>query len=167
MDGCYQVTRSSSVGSVPDWPAVSRISLHHDHTPEVWTAIVTGISPDEKSFDFTVKASENKDEGRGSARQTYISTSRQLSIDPQDWMFERAYDLKHIPLQTPFEVHWSVDYVCGNPEVIDHGDGRTEYRYLLGTGLPNGIHELTLSLVANNFANAVEFRTYRPPLHDN
>ena len=57
-------------------------------------------------------------------RATFVSKSGQLSIDAEDWMFERGYDLKHIPLQVPAEVHWSVQYICGGkPEAIDRGDG--------------------------------------------
>ena len=66
MDGCYLATRASSIGTVPDWPAVRRIVLTHDHIAEDWTAIMTQISPDQKSFAFTVEASrrpETKDPG--------------------------------------------------------------------------------------------------------
>ena len=61
-------------------------------------------------------------------------------------MLERAYDLKHIPLQGPFEVHWSVTDVCnGEPEAIDLGNGWTmQYRYVLVTGLANKEHTVTM-----------------------
>jgi hypothetical protein len=168
MDGCYQVTRSSSVGSVPDWPAVSRITLLHDHAPEEWTATVTRISPDEKSFDFAVRGSATGDEGKGNSDQKYVSRSGQLSIDAQDWMFERAYNLKRISLPIPFAVHWSVQYVCdGTPEIYDRGNDMTEYRYILGTGLPNGHHSVKLSFPPNDPVDVMEFRAYKPPLVEN
>ena len=82
-------------------------------------------------------------------------------------MFEWGYDLKHVPLQIPTEVHWSVQYICsGNPEVIDRGNGMTEYRYVLGAGLPNGNHTAELTLPPNDLANVVEFRAYKPPLQE-
>lgn len=168
IDGCYQVSRSSTVGSVPDWPALARITLLHDHTPEDWTATVTSISPDQRSFDFIIKGSISGDEGQGNSDHEYASRSGQLSIDPQDWMFERAYNLRHIPLQVPFAVHWTVKYVCGGePEVIDLGNGSMEYRYILGNGLSNGMHELKLSFPSNNLSDLVEFRVYKPPLDGN
>jgi hypothetical protein len=81
-------------------------------------------------------------------------------------MFEPAYTLKHVPLQVPAEVHWSVRYVCGGePEVIDLGNGLMQYRYVLGTGLSNGKHEVKLSFPPNDLANTVELRAYKPPLH--
>jgi hypothetical protein len=168
VDGCYQVTRSSPLVSVPDWPAVRRITLLHDRTPADWTATITNITPDQKSFAFTVKESARGDEGSGNSSSKYVSKSGQLTIDGDDWMFERGYELKHVPLQVPAEVHWSVLYICGGtPEVIDRGNGRTEYRYVLGAGLANGNHTVELLSPPNNLAAALEFRAYQPPLHEN
>jgi hypothetical protein len=165
IDGCYQVTRSSPLKSVPDWPALRRITLLHDHTAQDWKATITNITPDEKLVDFTVRASATGDDGNGNSSRKYVSTSGQLSIDGDDWMFESGYDLKHIPLQIPAEVHWSVQCICnGKPEVIDRGDGMTQYRYVLGAGLFNGKHTVKLSFPPNDLANAIEFRAYKPPL---
>jgi hypothetical protein len=83
-------------------------------------------------------------------------------------MFEWGYALKHVPLQVPTEVHWSVQYICGgSPEVIDRGDGTMEYRYVLGAGLSNGNHTAEVTLPRNDLSNAVEFRAYKPPLQEN
>ena len=49
VDGCYLVSRASSVQTVPDWPALRRIQLRHDHLAEDWTATLTQISPDRRS----------------------------------------------------------------------------------------------------------------------
>jgi hypothetical protein len=167
IDGCYQVTRTSSIGTVPDWPAVRRITLLHDRVPEEWTAALTEFSPDQRSFKFTLKSSITGDEGSGDSSHDFLSKSGLLSIEAQDWMVERAFELKHIPLQAPFEVHWSVNDVCdGEPEVIDRGDGTMQYRYVLGTGLSNEKHTVTLSAPANDFADITEFRAYEPPLHE-
>jgi hypothetical protein len=167
IDGCYQVTRSSPLKSVPDWPALRRITLLHDHTAEDWTATITNITPDQKSADFQVRASAKGDEGNGNSSRNYVSKSGQLSIDGNDWMFEWGYDLKHIPLQVPTEVHWSVQYICGGePEVIDRGNGIMQYRYVLAAGFHNGSHIAKLLFPPNELADAVEFRAYKPPLHE-
>jgi hypothetical protein len=167
IDGCYQVTRSSPLKSVPDWPALRRITLLHDHTAEDWTATITNITPDQKLVDFTVRASATGDEGNSNSSRKYVSKSGHLSIDGDDWMFKWGYDLKHIPLQVPAEVRWSVQYICsGKPEVIDRGDGMTEYRYVLGAGLSNGKHTAKLLFPPNDLADAVEFRAYKPPLQE-
>jgi hypothetical protein len=168
IDGCYQVTRSSPLTSVPDWPAVRRITLLHDRTAADWTATITNISQDQKSVDFTVQESVTGDEGSGNSASNYVSKSGQLSIDGDDWMFERGYELKHIPIQVPAKVHWSVQYICGGkPEVIDRGNGMTEYRYVLGAGLSNGSHTAELLAPPNELASGVEFRAYKPSLHQN
>jgi len=167
IDGCYQVTRANPLKSVPDWPTLRRITLLHDHTAQDWTATITNITPDQKSADFTVRASATGDEGNGNSSRKYVAKSSQLSIDGDDWMFEWGYALKHIPLQVPTEVHWSVQYICGGkPEVIARGNGMTQYRYVLGAGLPNGKHKLGLLYPLNDFDDAVEFRAYKPPLHE-
>jgi hypothetical protein len=168
IDGCYQVTRSSPLASVPDWPALRRITLLHDRTAADWTATITNISHDQKVVDFTVKESATGDEGSGNSSAKYVSKSGQLSIEGDDWMFQRGYELKHMPLQVPAEVHWSVQYICGGtPEVIDRGNGMTEYRYVLGAGLANGSHTVELVSPPNDLAAALEFRAYQPPLHGN
>jgi hypothetical protein len=82
-------------------------------------------------------------------------------------MVERAFEERHIPLQTPFAVHWSVNDVCdGEPEVIDRGDGVMQYRYVIGSGLPNQAHRVTLAAPMNDFSDVIEFREYKPPLRE-
>ena len=165
IDGCYQVTRATPLKSVPDWPTLRRITLLHDHTAQDWTATITSITPDQKSADFTVSGSLTGDEGNGTSLRKYVAKSGRLSIDGDDWMFERGFLLKHIPLQVPAEVHWSVVYICGgNPEVIDQGNGMTQYRYVLGAGLSNAKHTAELSFPPHDLTDAVEFRAYKPPL---
>jgi hypothetical protein len=167
IDGCFQVTRASSIGTVPDWPALRRITLRHDRVPEEWTATLTNISPDEKSFHFRVAGSVTGDEGSGDSSDDFLSRSGKLSIESQDWMVERAFEEKHSPLTEPFEVHWSVNDVCsGDPEVIDIGDGTMQYRYVLGTGLANERHRVTLAAPMNDLAAVTEFRVYKPVLHE-
>jgi hypothetical protein len=167
MDGCYLATRASSIGTVPDWPAVRRIVLTHDHIAEDWTVIMKQISPDQRSFAFTVQASKAGNEGFGDSSHDFVSRSGKLGIEAQDWMLERAYNLKHIPLQTPFHIHWSVVNVCDGPaEEIDRGDGTKQYTYVLAAGLTNERHSLTITSDDEDLANVSEFRAYRPPLHE-
>jgi hypothetical protein len=164
MDGCYLATRASSIGTVPDWPAVRRIFLTHDHVAQDWTATMTQISPDQKSFAFTVEASKTGNEGSGNSSHDFVSRSGILGIEKQDWMLARAYDLKHIPLRTPFHVYWSVVNICdGVPEEVDRGDGTKQYRYVLAAGLANERHSLNITSDADNLGVVSEFRAYRPP----
>ena len=167
IDGCYQVTRASSIRTVPDWPAVRRITVRRDHTPQDWTATLVNLSPDQKAFDFTVKGSVTGADGYGSSGSNFVSNSGRFSIEADDWMVERAFQEKHIPLQAPLEAHWSLNYVCGGePEIIGLGDGSMQYRYVIATGLPNGKHTVKLSSLPGGRADVTEFRAYRPPLHE-
>ena len=166
IDGCYQVTRASTVSTVPDWPAIRRITLLHDHIAEDWTAILTNIASDQSAVDFKVKGSVTGDDGEGDSNHDFISKSGRLSIEAEDWLVEPAFDLSHIRLQVPFEVHWSVSFACGaEPEVIDLGNGQRQYRYVFATGLPDAKHTAKLVSPANGLADISEFRAYQPPLH--
>ena len=168
IDGCYQVTRSSPLKSVPDWPALRRITLLHDHAVEDWTVTITNITLDQKSFAFAVRSSASGDEGRGDSSHNFVSKSGRLSFDAEDWMFESAYELHHIPLQVPAEVHWSVQYICGGkPEAIDLGNDMMQYRYVLAAGLSDGKHTAKLSFRPDDPSEVVEFRAYKPPLQEN
>jgi hypothetical protein len=167
IDGCYLATRASSVQTVPDWPALRRITLRHDHTPQEWTATLTGITPDQNSFQFSVTGSVTGDEGQGDSAHDFVSKSGQISIESQDWMLARAFAEKHIPLSSPFVVRWSVVDMCdGDPEVIDLGNGASQYRYVVGTGLANGKHSVRLTAMPNDAADKIELRAYQPPLHN-
>jgi hypothetical protein len=75
IDGCYQVSRASPGPSVPDWPAVRRIDLVHDHVAEDWFATITRISTDQKTFDFNVRGSISGDAGSGTSLRDFVSNS--------------------------------------------------------------------------------------------
>jgi len=163
--GCYMVTRASSIGTVPDWPALRRISLVNGRTTEDWTATLTHISPDQTSFSFHVTSSVFGDEGDGDSSHDFLSKSGEVRIEAQDWMVEKAFNAKHIPLREPFQVTWSVKNVCEiEPEAIDLGDGSMQYRYVLGAGLANERHTVVVPISASDLPMVSEFRAYKPPL---
>ncbi len=163
--GCYMVTRASSIETVPEWPALRRISLEKGRMAEDWTATLTHISPDQKSFSFHVTSSVFGDEGDGDSAHDFLSKSGELRIEAEDWMVEKAFREKHIPLHEPFNVTWSVKDVCaGEPESIDLGNGTIQYRYVLGAGLANERHRVTLPISASDLSHVKEFRAYKPPL---
>jgi len=167
LDGCYQVSRASSVGTVPDWPALRRITLQHDHLAEDWTTTLAEFSSDQKSFTFTVQGSRSGAEGSGRSDQRFVSRLGNLEIEPDDWMIERAWEHSHQAIHAPFQVSWSVDYVCGGkPEVIDRGNGATEYRYVLATDLPDGHHSITLSGSPEAMQDIDHLNAYKPRIRE-
>jgi hypothetical protein len=165
LNGCYQVTRASSVDIVPDWPAVRQISIASDHVPEEWTATVTDVSADQKKFHLSVTGSVTGADGEGDSEHDFVSKSGRVRIESQDWVPSAAFEIQHTPLPSPFIFHWAVRYVCGDtPEVIDRGGGAMQYRYVLGTALANQGHILRVSAAQNDLADSIEFRSYEPPL---
>jgi len=164
LDGCYLASRTNGLPGVPDWPALRRVTLNHDHTPEQWTATVTGVSADEASFRFRLRGSVSGDQGEGDSAQSFTSTNGLLTIDPQDWMLARAFALKHVPVTEPFTVTWTVDPVCGVAERIDERPAAAEYRYTLAAGLANGSHSAVITLAPDDLAAVRELRVYTPRL---
>jgi hypothetical protein len=164
IDGCYQVSRTTPTPTAHDWPAIRRITLQHDHTAEDWTATLNHISADQESADFSVRGSVSGEQGDGNSSKDFVAESGKLRIEGQDWMLGPAFELTHIPITPPLVVRWSVDYVCGDiPEVIDLGNGTTQYRYVLATGLANASHTVKISLPLTGLG-VTEIRAYRPPL---
>jgi hypothetical protein len=152
---------------VPDWPALRRITLVHDHTAEGWTATLTDFSPDQKDFSFAVQGAQSGPEGNGRSGQRFVSKSGDLEIDPDDWMVVRAWEHSQVAIHGPFQVTWSVDYVCGgSPEVIDRGDGTKEYRYVLATGLADAQHSIALKDSVDDFKKIDRLIAYTPRIRE-
>ncbi len=165
LGGCYQVSRASPIQTVPDWPAVRRIELGPRQVPQIWTAMLTQLSADQSQFRFRVTGSVTGDEGEGSSGQKFTSRSGQITIQPEDWMVRRAFEVTQARLITPYRVQWSINYVCGNqPEIIDKGDGTTQFRYIVGAGLSNGSHVATVQWSGEDPVATTGFLAYRPPL---
>lgn len=164
--GCYRVSRASAIATLPDWPAIRRITLSDHPVAQDWSAEVSKISADQKSFEFAVRGSLTGRDGNGASTGDFRSNSGQLRIAAEDWMFERAFELTKKPIQSPFEVHWSVEYICGGkPEVVRDADGQAvQYRYVAGAGLSSRSHTLQVHGSKEDLANLMEFRVYKPPL---
>jgi hypothetical protein len=165
LDGCFQVSRASTVQIVPEWPGVRRIKLGNDHTAEDWTATLTNISADQSHFDFAIRGSITGDDGSGTSTADFVSRSGKIRIAAQDWMPASAFDVKHIALPSTFVIRWSVGNLCdGEPEIIDMGNGTKQYRYVLATTTSNAEHTLRARLPAGFLSSAQEFREYKPDL---
>jgi hypothetical protein len=165
LDGCYLASRPSPIVTVPDWPAIHRVTLLHDHLPEQWTATIDTISPDQKTFTFHVRSSVTGDQGSGTSDKDFTSRSGTLLIESQDWMPSRAFQKSQAPLPVPFDVHWSVTYTCGdNPETIELGNGLFQLRYVLANGLSNREHTVSLAFPPPPAPQKTQLRAYKPPL---
>jgi hypothetical protein len=136
LPGCYNPTRATELDTGRDWPAVRRVELVADHTPEEWTATLSHFTADDSDFDFTLTGSESGDQGSGRASNDFVSKSGALKIAAIDWMPARAFQETKVPLSDPFVVKWAVTPICGvQPQIA----GST-YRYVIAAGLSPGYH---------------------------
>jgi len=163
--GCYQVSRSSTLANMTDWPAIKRLTMAvADRRAERWQAVLSGFNADQSDFDFTVTGSVTGADGQGRASRDFTSTSGRVRIAAQDWETRRAFAVSGQPLAEGTRIDWSVDFACRDYLSVALPDGRREWRHLVATELANGPHRLTLTSDADALAAIVEIRSYRPAL---
>jgi hypothetical protein len=167
LSGCYHLSRVTSTGTVPDWPAVRRISMEEDHVAEKWTAVLSNFSPDQRDFQFSIEGSRTGPDGIGSGAHDFSSKSGRVAIESRDWMVERAWKQSHVTLRQPIVINWSVDCVCdGRPEVTDRGDGTREFRYVVADGLVKARHSAQFRGTAADLETIDYLNVYKPRLQD-
>jgi hypothetical protein len=155
----FAVTRTSAVPHT-DWPAIKRVEAEAPWIEETWTARVTDITPDGKSFRFSVEGSVTGPDGEGKSGERFVSRSRRVAIDPGVWTMEYAFKVSQQPVEA-FEVTWLVvplfqDRIA--PAPAGGADGR------LAWGLPAGRHVLELEAEAGSTVLPRAVRVHAPPL---
>jgi len=133
---------------------LSRVDHQRDWTIEDWTARVTSVSADGKSWKFDVRGSVTGPDGSGRSDETFVSESGRAIIKPDAWF---------APGKVPsgYEVHWNV-----LPLFVDRysapavEDASREYATSLAQGLDNSRH--TLEIIGELPIRAV--RVYRSPI---
>lgn len=163
--GCWQVTRTSPVGWIPEWPAIRQVGIATQPLEaDEWTAVLTDFSPDLNDFRFTLRSARHGVDGTGRGSADFVSPSHRVTIEAKDWAFGYAQRIKP---QRPFGsmvVRWSRRFVCDRTSLVGPGAGPGEYRYVIATGLANGAHRLSLTLPPSDRALVRSVRTFRPPL---
>jgi hypothetical protein len=164
LDGCWLTSRVSRLPNVPDWPALSQVRVDPSyHKEDNWTATVTHLDPKQESFDFALTSRLAGPDGAGKASEPFTSPSGRIAIDPQDWIL--AYGVVKSGKGVPegYQLHWSRYFMCGDQAAVAFPRGGIEQRHLIATGLPNGRHEVEMT-VAADAPKIAEIRAYRPPL---
>ncbi len=160
---CYTFTRPSGTPFI-GWPAIKKITWKTPPVLETWEAVCSGFNDAHDEFTFTVKGSVTGPDGSGSAKETFVSESGRVVIEPEDWVF--AFDRRVSKKRAPddFKVTWKValmgtdTYV--SPEVKNPAK---EYSTVLATNLENGRHVLVLEAEDGSAPPIKYIRVYKPP----
>lgn len=150
----YSITRPSNTWCV-DWPSINRVSAQSPLVAEDWVLRCYECNEDGSSVRFHVIGSETGFDGEGTNTEKFVSRSGRVVIEPEDWVFKRAYSLRKIKMPQPFEVQWRV-----RPMFQDVWDGRNA---LLAQGLPNTKHRMELLADGTGIPPVDGVRVYTPP----
>jgi len=146
------------------WPAVMRIGSETALVPEDWTLRIFEASDDMKDFKFEVTGSVTGPDGTGTSTEKFVSNSKRVIIDPDDWHIARARDMTKKPMPEGFTVTWkavpqSMDQYNA-PRVMTNV---VETATTVAQGFPSGTHRLTLIAPPNTTPPAIQsIRVYRP-----
>lgn len=151
----YSITRPSNTWCV-DWPSINRVSSDSPLLVEDWVLRCFETAEDGSKCRFHVIGTETGFDGEGVTTERFVSRSGRVVIEPEDWVFQRAYSLRKIKMPSPFEVQWRV-----RPMFQDYWHGASP---LLAQGLTNGPHRLTLIGDGSGTPPVAAVRVYRPPV---
>ena len=156
----YYATRPSQ--SYQHWrTALKRVTLHENIQPERWTLTLTGIDRENGLIEYDLHSEQAGFDGRGNNQSVFISNSGQIRIEPGDFfIFEsEAWTKKETPVG--FKISWEV-----KPLFMDTLEpGKEASVFLLGQGLTNSKHRLTLKTVGDECNIPIKsIRVYSPPL---
>jgi hypothetical protein len=160
----YAFERPSD-GAGPDWPLFIHIGSEAPLAVEDWFLTVTAVNPAHSEIRFTLRGSKTGSDGEGVSSQRFVSRSRRVTIEPADWHFERAYQLRQVPLPVGYEARFRVLGLFADVYEPPRVDDRTrEYATVVASGLANTRHRLELVAETVESPPVFAIRVYNPPL---
>ncbi len=147
-----------------NWPIVKRVSISREATEEEWTASLTDIKDEGKTFKFSISGSKTGLDGEGTSDKPFTSKSGKITIEPDDWNLEYCQKVFKRQIAEPLVTKWKVIPQFVNEYQPHPSKPAIENSTTLVQGLTNGKH--TLELVATNESKPeiVSLRVYRPSL---
>ncbi len=98
-------------------------------------------------------------------RQGFVSRSGRIRIDPADWHFQRAYELRKTPLPKGFVARFRVLPMFADVYEPPRVDDRTRESILVAaSGLKNEAHQLELVAETGELPKLQKVRIYTPAL---
>ncbi len=158
----YATTRTTSYPR-SGWPCLLKTGWEKPRIAETWTLTITDITPDLKTFHYTLEGSKTGPDGEGTSSERFVSKSGRVTIDPDDWNFQYALGVFKKPIEAPFKITWDIKplYVESftSPGVSDPA---IETVVTLAQGLNGKAH--TLEITGGPDVPIAALRVYRPPL---
>lgn len=156
----YVFTRAHSSLS-KRWPPVFDLHAEAPLLQERWRLTMRRLSAEPLVYTFTLTGSQTGPDGQGRTDQRFVSDSRRVVIEPDDWIIRYAFELgsgRAPPEQ--FAIRFEV-----LPQFLDEvpawqASAGAERSFTLAQGLPNGAHRLALR---DPGGRVVALRVYRPP----
>jgi hypothetical protein len=152
----YAITRPSNTWCV-DWPSINRIDAKAPLAIEDWVLRCFETEPDGSKVRFHVIGSETGFDGEGTNTEPFVSRSGRVVIQPEDWVFQRAYNLRKIPMPRPFEVQWRVKPLF--QDVL----APSRQPAVIASGLANSHHRMELLWTGEGRPPALHAQVFRPP----
>jgi len=158
----YHLTRPSDSFHV-DIPAIIRVQSQAPLQLEDWSLFVTEINPEMTRFKFQVYGSKTGFDGEGVSTERFVSRSRRIVIEPQEWnLLDTARFFKR-PIPTGFQIRWQVDPLFTDvyvPPVVQ--ERSREVVTTLAQNLTNSRHVLELTSNTGKPIPLDAIRVYRP-----
>lgn len=158
--------RSSSFPKT-EVPMLLRVGSFAIPLKEEWVAKVSEISTNTGSvkFKFTVEGSVTGFDGEGTSDLEFLSKSKRVQIQPEDWNLEFLQRFFRVSLPSQLEVRWStldqgVDSLGASMEV----GGEGEWVVPVATGLTLGRHVFEVKANDVDQSKILGIRVYRPAL---
>jgi len=127
-----------------------------------YTLTIRNTGGELAAIEFDVAGSVTGPDGSGKVGERFVSNSKRIALDPEDWNLEFCRKAFGPHLKDGTAVKWRAEF-----HGVDQFSGRQTFRggdeqvETLAQGLTNGPHRLELS---GNLAAATALRIYRPPL---
>jgi hypothetical protein len=153
----YSFTRVRANGA--PWPPLYDLESEAVPLIEDWTLRVDR-EPGASSFRFELIGEKSGPDGRGESSSRFVSRSRRVVIDPDDWNVEYAFELAGARAVPP---HFSASFAVEHHGTdMFQGEEGEEHTVVLAQGLPQGEHLLELE-AAPGATPVSELQIYRPP----
>jgi hypothetical protein len=136
------------------WPFLLKIGHEKPLLLEEWTLHFRDVSPDLKTFQFTVTGSKTGPDGEGSAAERFVSKSGRIVIEPADWDLKYVMGLSKRQMSPEFCLRWRVV-----PNFVDEFTAAPVVT--VAEGLANTKH--ALEITGDPATPLTAIRIYRPP----